>query len=88
MDRFHGFNFVKKVLKEYIVCRRLNERPTKLNQSSYRDFRINLVKFLMPTYLLTMLGPLLLTCMARAPKYGYYINYSPLQTRSMYLYLS
>ena len=63
---------VKKVLKECIVCRRLNERPIKLNQSSYRDFRVNLVKPPMPTYLLTMRGPLLLTCKVCAPKFGYY----------------
>ena len=37
----HYFSVVKKVLKECILCRRFHARPLKLNQSSYRDFRLN-----------------------------------------------
>ncbi|XP_068206256.1 uncharacterized protein [Palaemon carinicauda] len=32
---------LKKVLRECITCRRLNERPIKANQSAYRDCRSN-----------------------------------------------
>ena len=35
------FSTVKKVLKNCIVCRRINEPPINLNQNCYRDFRIN-----------------------------------------------
>lgn len=34
------FTTVKKVLKSCILCRRLNGRTIKLNQSPYRDFRM------------------------------------------------
>ncbi|XP_068203563.1 uncharacterized protein [Palaemon carinicauda] len=37
----HFYSTVKKVLRECITCRRLNERPIKANQSAYRDFRSN-----------------------------------------------
>ena len=33
-------SFVKKVLKDCILCRKVNSRPISLNQSSYRDFRL------------------------------------------------
>lgn len=35
------FSVVKRILKECVVCKRLNERSIKLNQSSYRNFRID-----------------------------------------------
>ena len=35
------FSTVKKVLKNCIVCRTLNEPAIKLNQNEYRDFRLN-----------------------------------------------
>ena len=35
------FSTVKKVLKGCVVCKRLHGRPIKLNQNSYRDFRVN-----------------------------------------------
>ena len=34
------FSNVKKVLKSCVSCRKMNERTIKLNQSSYRDFRL------------------------------------------------
>lgn len=34
------FSTVKRVLRECVICRRLNARPVKLNQSPYRDFRV------------------------------------------------
>ena len=36
-----AFSSVKKVLKNCILCRRLNNRTIKLNQSPYREFRVN-----------------------------------------------
>ena len=36
----HFFSMVKRILKECLVCRRLNSRTVKLNQSPYRDFRV------------------------------------------------
>ncbi|XP_068235736.1 uncharacterized protein [Palaemon carinicauda] len=36
-----SYSTVKKVLKSCVLCRRFNERAIKLNQNSYRDFRIN-----------------------------------------------
>ena len=37
----HRFSTVKKVLRECVHCRRYNERTIKLNQSNYRDCRLN-----------------------------------------------
>ena len=37
----HAFSTVKKIIKECTLCRRLNSRPIKINQSPYREFRIN-----------------------------------------------
>ncbi|XP_068245300.1 uncharacterized protein [Palaemon carinicauda] len=35
------FSTVKRILKECVVCRRYNQRPVKLNQSAYREFRFS-----------------------------------------------
>ncbi|XP_068207450.1 uncharacterized protein [Palaemon carinicauda] len=35
------FSTVKRILKECVVCRRYNQRPVKLNQSAYREFRLS-----------------------------------------------
>ena len=37
----HCYSTVCKVLSECITCKRLNERPIKLNQSDHRDFRVD-----------------------------------------------
>ena len=37
----HYFSVVRKVLKTCVSCRRVNEPAIKINQNSYRDFRIN-----------------------------------------------
>ena len=34
------FSFVKKCLRQCISCKRFNSRNVKLNQNSYRDFRL------------------------------------------------
>ena len=49
-----GFSTVSAILKQCITCRRLNERPLKLNQSSYRDFRTDPPEFRFPAYFWTM----------------------------------
>lgn len=36
------FSTVKKILKTCVTCRRLNKRTIKINQSSYREFRIKI----------------------------------------------
>ena len=36
-----GFSVVKRVLQECIICRRYNARTLKLNQSDYKDWRID-----------------------------------------------
>lgn len=33
------FSTVRKILKDCIICKRMNSRPVKLNQNSYRSFR-------------------------------------------------
>lgn len=37
----NGFITVKKILRQCLKCRRLNNRTIKVNQNAYRDFRIN-----------------------------------------------
>ena len=37
----HGFSTVKKILKNCIVCRRINAKPVQINQNSYRKFRVS-----------------------------------------------
>ena len=37
----HCFSVVQRVLKQCIPCRKFHERPIKLNQSPYRDFRVD-----------------------------------------------
>ena len=37
----HYYSTVRRVLRECVTCRQLNERPINYNQSSYRDYRTN-----------------------------------------------
>lgn len=37
----HFFSLVKGILKQCVICKRLNSNTVKLNQNSYRDFRCN-----------------------------------------------
>ena len=37
----HYYSIVRKILRNCITCRKFNARPVKLNQSSYRDFRVS-----------------------------------------------
>ena len=36
----HYFSLVKKIVRSCVICKRYNSRSIKLNQNSYRDFRI------------------------------------------------
>ena len=40
----YAFSVIKRVLKKCTICRRINNRPIKTNQSNYRHFRINPTK--------------------------------------------
>ena len=35
------FSFIKKLVRDCTICRRRSEKPLRLNQSPYRDFRIS-----------------------------------------------
>ena len=37
----HYFSVVKKVIKDCVTCKKLKQRTIKLNQSSYREFRLD-----------------------------------------------
>ena len=53
----HCFSTVKKVLKQCIHCRRFNNRPVKLNQSKYREFRQNPTNTPFANVFLDYIGP-------------------------------
>ena len=53
----HGFSVVKKILKSCIVCRRLNERCIKLNQSPYRLERLSPIDIPFNQIYLDYIGP-------------------------------
>lgn len=48
---------VKKVVQKCISCRRFNERPIKLNQSPYRDFRVNPDSTVFSSLFIDFIGP-------------------------------
>ena len=51
------FSVVKRVLKDCIVCKRVNAIPIKINQNSYREFRTNPAKTPFSEVFLDYLGP-------------------------------
>ena len=51
------FSKVKKLLKGCVVCRRFNARTVKLNQNSYRDFRMNPPNVPFQSIFIDHLGP-------------------------------
>jgi len=53
----HYFSQVRKVLKECVVCRRLNARAVKLNQNSYRSFRSSPRELAFSDVYLDYIGP-------------------------------
>lgn len=53
----NSYSTVLKILKKCIVCKRINEHPIKLNQSNYRDFRINPNKTPFSNIFLDYAGP-------------------------------
>lgn len=55
------FSLVKKLLKLCIVCRRFNARPVKINQSDYRNERVNPEKHPFANIYLDYAGPFIVT---------------------------
>ena len=53
-----GFSFVKKTLRECIICRRLHARPIKINQNSYRDFRLQPAEIPYRDLFIDYIGPI------------------------------
>ena len=53
-----GFSTVRKILRNCITCKKINERPVKLNQASYRDFRSDPPKIPFSTVFTDYIGPL------------------------------
>ncbi|XP_068226530.1 uncharacterized protein [Palaemon carinicauda] len=64
----HFFSTVKKILKEYINCRRFHRHAVKLNQSPCRDFRLKPPNIPFRSIFLDYLGP-------------YYIKYQGVKTK-------
>jgi len=54
------FSAVKFVLKQCVECRRIHERPIKLNQNEYRDFRSNPPRSVYSYIALDYIGPFIL----------------------------
>ena len=52
------FSTVKKVIKNCIVCKRFNHKTVKLNQSPYRDFRMNPESYPYRNIFIDYLGPM------------------------------
>ena len=52
-----GFSVVKKVLKSCVTCRRFKERTVKLNQSLYREFRVDPPQILFKNVFVDYFGP-------------------------------
>ena len=51
------FSVVKKVISNCITCRKINVQTIKLNQNSYRDFRVNPLNVLLAIVFLDYMGP-------------------------------
>ena len=51
------FSVVKRILKECIICRKVNQRTIRLNQSPYRDFRLNPPNIPFRSIFIDHLGP-------------------------------
>lgn len=51
------FSTVKKVIKCCITCRKFNNKPMKLNQSAYRDFRADPPRVPFRTIFIDFIGP-------------------------------
>ena len=52
-----AYSTVKKILKDCITCKRLNAKPVKLNQSSYREFRLDPPKVPFRSVFVDYFGP-------------------------------
>ena len=52
-----GFSTVRKLLKQCITCRKINQPPIKLNQNSYRSFRCDPPKIPFSYVFIDYIGP-------------------------------
>ena len=55
----HIFSTVKRILKQCMQCKRFNSRSVKLNQNSYREFRMNPAQVPFAYMYIDYLGPLM-----------------------------
>ena len=53
-----GFSTVRRILRNCIRCKRVNERPIKLNQGEYREFRVDPPKIPFSSVFLDYIGPI------------------------------
>lgn len=53
----HSFSVVRKELHKCVVCKRFNNKTVKLNQSSYRDFRLDPPQIPFRSIFIDHLGP-------------------------------
>ena len=54
----HCFSVIKRILKNCVVCKRVNSRPVKLNQSTYRNFRADPPTIPYRSIFIDFIGPL------------------------------
>ena len=54
-----GFSVVRRLLKSCVTCRRVNERPIKLNQNDYRSFRSDPPKVPFSSIFVDYIGPMI-----------------------------
>ena len=53
-----GFSSVRKILRNCVPCKRVNERPIKLNQNDYRESRIDPPKVPFSSIFIDYIGPI------------------------------
>lgn len=56
----HYFSTVKRVLRKCIVCKKIHEPSIKLNQSDYREFRVNPINKPFSSVFLDYIGPFII----------------------------
>ena len=54
----NGFSMVRRILRQCVVCKKLNERPIQINLNSYRDFRCDPPKIPFSSIFIDHIGPI------------------------------
>ena len=62
------FSAVSKILKKCVVCRKIHERPIKLNQNDYRQFRTNPPRRPYKSVFLDYIGPFIVNLEGKRTK--------------------